>query len=37
MLQVVDSTFYFFLKNLDLKAIEAEIPNPLAGVVDVHN
>jgi len=30
LLQVVDSTFYFFLKNTDLKAISEEIPNPLA-------
>ena len=30
LLQVVDSTFYFFLKNADLKAIAEEIPNPLA-------
>lgn len=29
MLQVVDSTFYFFLKNADLKLIENEIPSPL--------
>jgi hypothetical protein len=29
MLQVVDSTFYFFLKNADLKAIAEELPNPL--------
>lgn len=28
-LQVVDSTFYFFLKNADLKEISAEIPSPL--------
>lgn len=31
MLQVVDSTFYFFLKNADLKAILEELPNPLEG------
>ena len=30
LLQVVDSTFYFFLKNADLKAIADELPNPLA-------
>ena len=29
MLQVVDSTFYFFLKNANLEEISAEIPNPL--------
>jgi len=29
-LQVVDSTFYFFLKNADLGAIEDEIPSPLS-------
>jgi hypothetical protein len=28
-LQVVDSTFYFFLKNANLDQISAEIPNPL--------
>jgi hypothetical protein len=28
-LQVVDSTFYFFLKNANLDEISAEIPNPL--------
>jgi len=28
-LQVVDSTFYFFLKNADLAQIAEEIPNPL--------
>jgi len=28
-LQVVDSTFYFFLKNADLRQIEAELVNPL--------
>lgn len=28
MLQVVDSTFYFFLKNADLKQISADIFNP---------
>jgi hypothetical protein len=28
MLQVVDSTFFFFLKHADLKAIAEEIPNP---------
>jgi hypothetical protein len=30
MLQVVDSTFYFFIKNADTAEILAEIPNPLA-------
>ncbi len=30
-LQVVDSTFYFFLKNADLSQISAEIPNPIEG------
>ena len=30
LLQVVDSTFYFFLKNADLKSIAGEIPNPLS-------
>jgi hypothetical protein len=29
MLQVVDSTFYFFLKNANLKTIADEVPNPL--------
>ncbi|MHB0961119.1 MAG: P-loop NTPase family protein [Pirellulaceae bacterium] len=29
MLQIVDSTFYFFLKHADLKQIDAEIPNPM--------
>jgi hypothetical protein len=29
MLQVVDSTFYFFLKHANLKEIADEIPNPL--------
>jgi hypothetical protein len=29
MLQVVDSTFYFFLKHADLQNIAEEIPNPL--------
>lgn len=28
-LQVVDSTFYFFLKNADLEQISEEIPNPI--------
>jgi hypothetical protein len=28
MLQVVDSTFYFFLKNADLKQISEELFNP---------
>lgn len=28
-LQIVDSTFYFFLKNADLKTISNEIPDPL--------
>jgi hypothetical protein len=31
-LQVVDSTFYFFLKHANLREIEAELPNPLEGV-----
>jgi hypothetical protein len=30
LLQVVDSTFYFFLRNADLKAMSEEIPNPLS-------
>lgn len=29
MLQIVDSTFYFFLKHADLPTIEAELPSPL--------
>lgn len=29
LLQVVDSTFYFFLKNADLKAIADELMNPV--------
>ncbi len=29
LLQVVDSTFYFFIKNADLKEILQSIPNPL--------
>lgn len=29
LLQVVDSTFYFFLRNADLRTISDEIPNPL--------
>lgn len=29
MLQIVDSTFYFFLKHADLAAIDAELPNPM--------
>jgi hypothetical protein len=29
MLQVVDSTFYFFLKNADLKQISAELYSPI--------
>lgn len=29
LLQVVDSTFYFFLKHADLAAIAEELPNPL--------
>lgn len=29
LLQVVDSTFYFFLKHADLQTISDEIPNPL--------
>ena len=29
LLQIVDSTFYFFLRHADLKAIAEEIPNPL--------
>lgn len=29
LLQVVDSTFYFFMKNADLQEILAELPNPL--------
>lgn len=29
MLQIVDSTFYFFLKHADLTVIESELPNPL--------
>jgi hypothetical protein len=28
----VDSTFYFFLKNADLKAILEELPNPMENV-----
>ena len=30
LLQVVDSTFYFFLKNANLRSIAEEIPNPLS-------
>jgi hypothetical protein len=30
LLQVVDSTFYFFIKNADLQEILGAIPNPLA-------
>jgi len=29
MLQIVDSTFYFFLKNADLQTVADEIPDPL--------
>jgi hypothetical protein len=29
MLQVVDSTFYFFLQNANLPEIASELPNPL--------
>jgi hypothetical protein len=29
MLQIVDSTFYFFLNHADLAAIDAELPNPM--------
>ncbi|HNP97133.1 MAG TPA: hypothetical protein PKJ63_15945, partial [Cyclobacteriaceae bacterium] len=29
MLQIVDSTFYFFLKHADLRAIETELPSPM--------
>jgi hypothetical protein len=29
LLQVVDSTFYFFLQNADLREIASELPNPL--------
>jgi len=29
MLQIVDSTFYFFLKHADLSAIDDELPNPM--------
>jgi len=29
LLQAVDSTFYFFLKHADLKAIAEELPSPL--------
>jgi hypothetical protein len=28
-LEVVDSSFYFFLKNSDLSEIISELPNPL--------
>jgi hypothetical protein len=34
MLQVVDSTFYFFLKNADLQAILEELQNPIENVTD---
>lgn len=30
-IQIVDSTFYFFLKNADLNKILNELPNPLEG------
>ena len=29
MHQIVDSTFYFFLKNADLQGIAEELPDPL--------
>jgi hypothetical protein len=29
MLQIIDSTFYFFLKHADLSAIASELPDPL--------
>ncbi|GJH05662.1 hypothetical protein CBA19C8_33915 [Paraburkholderia terrae] len=29
MLQVVDSTFYFFIAHVDLKDVAEAIPNPL--------
>ena len=29
MLQIVDSTFYFFLKHAELATIESELPNPM--------
>ncbi len=29
LLQLVDSTFYFFLRHADLERISEEIPNPL--------
>jgi len=32
MLQVVDSTFYFFLQNANLKEILAELPDPLQDI-----
>jgi hypothetical protein len=35
MLQVVDSTFYFFLKNADLTSFAEELPNPVAGFREV--
>ncbi|HKV76577.1 MAG TPA: hypothetical protein VJP02_00460 [Candidatus Sulfotelmatobacter sp.] len=34
-LQVVDSTFYFFLKFANLREIESELPNPLEGAQTV--
>jgi len=34
MLQVVDSTFYFFLKNADLQAILEELQNPIEDVTE---
>jgi len=36
-LQVVDSTFYFFLKFANLKEIESELPNPLEGAETVRH
>lgn len=35
LLKVVDSTFYFFLKNADLNEIKDEIPNPLDGLEQI--
>jgi len=29
ILQIVDSTFYFFLKHANLPMIESELPNPM--------
>ena len=37
LLQIVDSTFYFFLRNADLRTISDEIPNPLDALSNAPN